>query len=188
MRTIDKNSIILKQANKTIETYSFKIIYADGTGLLCKICAGDSVTLRCVYNDEYITIEGGILDKYVDEILYIRKGSTIYKVTRSNLIYIYNETTIRYNFDITNYQVGDVDIIIPDDNNTDDKQLSLFNVGDGTTILSQLALNKYSFKTIKQGDGINVSTDGSTITIASSRSSQPMSDQDVNEFISLYVK
>jgi len=185
-RVIDENSIILNTTTSTFNTYKFTVIYADGTGTLCKVNIGDKLLIRAIYNNEYISIEG-ILNKFDPNIIYIFVDNILYKIDYSNLIYIYNETTIKYNFDITNYNVEEPEITIPDTTTNGSSSVNLSNIGNGVTILSVLASNTFNFRTLKAGDGISISTDGSTINISTTQSVESMTDADVLSFINTYV-
>jgi len=186
MKNINEDSVILSTDITSINTYKFTVIYADGSGVLCKICTGDRILVQGLNDHEYQTIEGIFLGYEKDQILLKDSNSKIYKFNTTELSYIYNVTTIKYNFIITAYIVDIPDVEIPEDpSHSIASIIKISNTGTGYKLITNIEDNVFNIKSIKEGNGIRISSNSNELVI--STAIDEMNSEDIENFIDTYI-
>jgi len=187
MKNINEDSVILNTKTTSINTYKFTVVYADGSGILCKICTGDNILVQGLIEKEYQTIQGTFLGYEKEQILIKDSNSQIYKFKTSELTYIYNISTVNYNFIITDDKVDIPDVVIPDDpSHSIASIITIANTGTGYKLISSTGDNMFNMKSIKEGNGIKIISNYNEIVI--SASIDEMNSEDIDSFINTHIK
>lgn len=187
MRNITESSVLLSTEKKTMNTYKFSIIYADGTGIASKINIKDSILVKAIINKKYISIQG-ILVLYdtENEMIKIFSDEKYFTIKYSDLVYIYNLSVPKYNFDIVDYTTVETYEPLPDDPSSTgtgnaNSLVSIINSGTGSTLIQIKTDNVYTMKTIKEGPGIKITPTNDELVITSTIES--MTHDEVTKFI-----
>ena len=147
MKIIDKYSILDSVTYTPGNVYKVKILYADQSGVICKVNKNDTIRFKGFIDNEYVDIECEAVE-YKANSLYIKYEEKVYQIADKYITYIYNISHPGYN-----YVIEGGDVLFPP--STLPPLGDITNIGKGIP-LGILTSKGFNIRSLLSGYGISL--------------------------------